>query len=119
MRNTALSGMARAFLEEAVAHLPESMRHVTLAGAGPAAIAPAHAQAGTMPAIRAALAFIPNAELDYDSWVRIGLALKGALGDAGEELFAFWSAVIGLLVLLFFHVVLHRPIVRVELIGYP
>jgi hypothetical protein len=84
--------MARAFLEEAVAHLPESMRHVTLAGAGPAAIAPAHAQAGTMPAIRAALAFIPNAELDYDSWVRIGLALKGALGDAGEELFAFWSA---------------------------
>ena len=26
--------------------------------------------------------FIPNADLDYDSWVRIGLALKGALGDA-------------------------------------
>lgn len=84
--------MAHAFLEEASALLPEGMRHVTLAGGGPAAIAPAHAQAGTMPAIRAALAFIPNAELDYDSWVRIGLALKGALGDAGEELFASWSA---------------------------
>ena len=53
---------------------------------------PAHAQAGTLPAIRAALAYIPNAELDYDSWVRIGLALKGALGDEGEELFAAWSA---------------------------
>ena len=92
MRNTALSGMARAFLEEAVAHLPESMRHVTLAGAGPAAIAPAHAQAGTMPAIRAALAFIPNAELDYDSWIRIGLALKGAVGEAGEKIFSAWSA---------------------------
>jgi hypothetical protein len=85
-------GMARAFLEEASGLLPESMRHVTLAGAGPAAIARAHAQAGTMPAIRAALACIPNAELDYDSWVRIGLALKGALGDAGEDLFASWSA---------------------------
>lgn len=84
--------MAHAFLDEASALLPEGMRHVTLAGGGPAAIAPAHAQAGTMPAIRAALAFIPNAELDYDSWVRIGLALKGALGDAGEELFASWSA---------------------------
>ena len=34
-------------------------------------------------------------------------------------LFGFWSLVIGLLVLLFFHVVLHRPIIRVELIGYP
>ncbi|WP_395663466.1 PriCT-2 domain-containing protein [Aestuariivirga sp.] len=84
--------MARAFLEEASALLPEGMRHVTLAGGGPAAIAPSHAQAGTMSAIRAALAFIPNAELDYDSWVRIGLALKGAVGDAGEELFASWSA---------------------------
>jgi hypothetical protein len=84
--------MARAFLEEASGLLPESMRHVTLAGTGPAAIAPAHAQAGTMPAIRAALACIPNAELDYDSWVRIGLALKGALGDAGEGVFASWSA---------------------------
>lgn len=84
--------MAHAFLDEASALLPEGMRHVTLAGGGPAAIAPAHAQAGTMPAIRAALAFIPNAELDYDSWVRIGLALKGALGEAGEGLFATWSA---------------------------
>lgn len=34
-------------------------------------------------------------------------------------LFGFWALVIGLLVLLFFHVVLHRPIIRVELIGYP
>ena len=53
---------------------------------------PAHAQAGTLPAIRAALAFIPNAELDYDSWIRIGLALKGALGETGADLFASWSA---------------------------
>ena len=49
-------------------------------------------QRGTADAVRAALAFIPNADLDYDSWVRIGLALKGALGDAGSRLFAAWSA---------------------------
>lgn len=82
---------ARAFLDEAVALLPEALRPARLAAdAGDSR--PAHAQAGTLPAIRAALAFLPNAELDYDSWVRIGLALKGALGDAGEELFASWSA---------------------------
>ena len=52
----------------------------------------AHALSGTPEAVRAALAWIPNADLDYDSWVRIGLALKGALGDAGRDLFAAWSA---------------------------
>ena len=51
-----------------------------------------HAQSGTPAAIREALAWIPNADLDYDSWVRIGLALKGALGDAGGDLFTSWSA---------------------------
>jgi hypothetical protein len=33
-------------------------------------------------------AWIPNADLDYDSWVRIGMAIKGAIGEAGAELFA-------------------------------
>ena len=42
--------------------------------------------------MRAALAWIPNADLDYDSWVRIGMAIKGAIGDAGADLFAAWSA---------------------------
>ena len=52
----------------------------------------AHSLSGTPEAVRAALAWIPNADLDYDSWVRIGLALKGALGDGGGDLFAAWSA---------------------------
>ena len=82
---------ARAFLDEATALLPESVKPVRLAS-GVGAPHPSHTQAGTLPAIRAALAFIPNAELDYDSWVRIGLALKGALGETGAELFASWSA---------------------------
>lgn len=51
-----------------------------------------HGQIGTLPAIRSALDWLPNDELDYDSWMRIGMALKGALGDAGGEVFATWSA---------------------------
>jgi hypothetical protein len=47
----------------------------------PVTIARSHSQIGTLPAIEAALAWLPNAELDYDSWMRIGMALKGALGD--------------------------------------
>ena len=91
---------ARAFLDEAFATAcrsrcaRRSSRVCRCNGDGHARgeTRPAHAQAGTLPAIRAALAFIPNAELDYDSWIRIGLALKGALGETGADLFASWSA---------------------------
>ena len=80
---------ARAFLDEAITLLPEQIKPAVLAcGEGRSA----HSQQGTPEAVRAALAFIPNADLDYDSWVRIGMALKGAIGDAGAELFAAWSA---------------------------
>jgi len=82
---------ARAFLDEAVALLPQALRSATLAEPAKAP-RPAHAQQGTPEAVEAALAFIPNADLDYDSWVRIGLAIKGAIGDGGASLFAAWSA---------------------------
>ena len=82
---------ARAFLERAIALLPQALRPTTLASPA-GALRCSHAQQGTPEAVHAALAFLPNADLDYDSWVRIGLALKGALGDAGAELFAAWSA---------------------------
>jgi hypothetical protein len=85
--------MARAFLDEAYALLPEHLRQRGLATGSPAADhLQAHSQMGTLPAIEAALKWLPNAELDYDSWVRIGMALKGALGDAGGDIFAGWSA---------------------------
>ncbi len=88
--------MARAFLDEAFAMLPKRLRPAQLSDLPlqreRSEEGRSHAQAGTLPAIRAALAFIPNAELDYDSWIRIGLALKGALGEAGADLFAAWSA---------------------------
>ncbi|MCL7405922.1 DUF3987 domain-containing protein [Paradonghicola geojensis] len=84
---------ATAFLEEAYALLPETLRKRALAGqAVEAEHLRSHSQIGTLPAIEAALAWLPNAELDYDSWMRVGMALKGALGVAGSDLFADWSA---------------------------
>ena len=85
--------MARAFLDEAYALLPEHLRQRGLTTVSSTAEhLRSHSQIGTLPAIEAALAWLPNAELDYDSWMRVGMALKGALGDAGADLFADWSA---------------------------
>lgn len=84
---------ATAFLDEAYALLPETLRQRGLGAASPAAEHQrAHSQVGTLPAIEAALAWLPNEELDYDSWMRIGMALKGALGNDGADSFAAWSA---------------------------
>ncbi len=80
-----------AWLEAAQALLPEELKPAVLP-ASAARGTPAHALAGTFDAIREALAFIPNADLDYDNWVRIGMAIKGALGEDGADLFAAWSA---------------------------
>jgi hypothetical protein len=84
---------AAAFLEEAEALLPQELLQKSLSVA-PAAegVVPFHGQKGTPTAIRAALSQLPNKELDYDSWMRIGMALKGALGEEGGALFAEWSA---------------------------
>ena len=85
--------MARAFLDEAYALLPDGLRQRGLTTVSSTAEhLRSHSQIGTLPAIEAALAWLPNAELDYDSWMRVGMALKGALGDAGADLFADWSA---------------------------
>lgn len=86
---------ARAFLEEAHALLPPGLRQNSLNGNGATPqghSAPGYSQAGTLPAVEGALGHLPNAELDYDSWMRIGMALKGALGEEGGDLFAAWSA---------------------------
>ncbi len=84
---------AAAFLDEAYALLPEALRQRGLSLVTSATNhLRSHSQIGTLPAIQAALAWLPNAELDYDSWMRIGMALKGALGDAGGDVFAEWSA---------------------------
>jgi hypothetical protein len=83
---------ARAFAEEAYALLPDALRPARLGGNAPAHPSAPGDLRGTTAAVSAALAFIPNVDLDYDSWMRIGMALKGALGDEAESLFAAWSA---------------------------
>ena len=84
---------AAAFLDEAYALLPEALQQRGLAAVSTAAEhLRSYSQIGTLPAIRAALAWLPNAELDYDSWMRVGMAMKGALGEAGADVFADWSA---------------------------
>lgn len=47
---------------------------------------------GTREAVADAMRFIPNDDLHYNDWVRIGYAIKGALGDDGFDIFAEWSA---------------------------
>jgi putative DNA primase/helicase len=53
---------------------------------------PNEALRGDPDRVRDALEAIPNDDLDYDSWIYVGLALKGALGDAGRDAWEAWSA---------------------------
>lgn len=85
---------AREFAQEAYMLIPPALRPKSLSvgrqAVGECANLPE--QRGTFAAVEDALTYIVNADLDYDSWVRIGMAIKGALGDAGWPLFERWSA---------------------------
>ncbi len=85
---------AREFAREAYLMIPPEQRPKTIAtglrASGDCASLPE--QRGTLEAVTDALTFIDNADLHYDSWVRIGMAIKGALGDEGWPLFESWSA---------------------------
>lgn len=39
-----------------------------------------------------ALAYVPNNDLPYDDWIKIGLSLYAALGSDGRDLWENWSA---------------------------
>lgn len=85
---------AREFAKEAYLLIPLDQRPKSLT-VGPRATgecANLPEQRGTFEAVEDALTHIVNADLDYDSWVRIGMAIKGALGDEGWPLFEDWSA---------------------------
>lgn len=85
---------AREFAQQAYQLVPPELRPKTL-GVGRQAANDSDTlpeQRGTFDAIEDALTCIPNSDLDYDSWVRIGMAIKGALGDQGWPLFEAWSA---------------------------
>jgi Primase C terminal 2 (PriCT-2) len=47
---------------------------------------------GTVEAVTDALRFIANADLAYGVWIRMGMAIRGALGEDGGAVFADWSA---------------------------
>lgn len=88
---------AREFAKEAYRLIPAELRPKTLGVGLLTPVDGAHLpeQRGTYEAVKDALTHIVNADLDYDSWVRIGLALKGAVGDEGWPLFEAWSASCG------------------------
>jgi hypothetical protein len=46
---------------------------------------------GTLEAVKAALAYLPNEDLDGASWITMGNAIKAALGDQGREVWLDWS----------------------------
>ena len=92
---------ARAFIAQGLALLPEGMRPVRLernhsvipnGSPSPVVCQTSHDLGGTQEAIQDALRHLVNADLPYDDWVRVGMAIKGALGEAGAGLFADWSA---------------------------
>jgi len=79
-----------------IAHFP-AQRLAKIAKAGPRSVLlPVAAfggaqQRGTVDAVNAAMRHIGNPDLHYDEWIRIGMALKGALGEEGRSLFDAWS----------------------------
>lgn len=82
----------RAFLAVAYEHIPVDFRPATLGGDDRGVHRAHDYLQGTYDAVEHALARIPNPDLPYEDWMRIGMALKGGLGDAGQVLFFRWSA---------------------------
>jgi hypothetical protein len=90
---TISEAQANAFAVAAIALVPPELRPARLPhlNGAEAAVGGVGEQRGTLEAVTEALRFIANDDLAYDSWVRIGLAIKGALGDDGWPLFKAWS----------------------------
>lgn len=82
----------RAFAEAAWAMLPPELQQKSLVETAPRSEwAGPSDQKGTREAIESALAWLPNDDLHWDDWFRVGMALKGALGDEGRDLWLAWS----------------------------
>ncbi|MEG3640707.1 PriCT-2 domain-containing protein [Magnetococcus sp. PR-3] len=90
---------AHDFIDQGLALLPERIRPTRLPEQNtPVSYQPTYPMAtsgdqrGTFEAVADAMRYIVNADLPYDDWVRIGMAIKGALGEEGASLFAEWSS---------------------------
>jgi hypothetical protein len=85
----------RQFVKEALELVPPELRPARLLNGGNNGGAEAPSplgQRGTYDAVASALEALPNQDLPYDNWIRIGLATKAPIGDAGLLLFMRWSA---------------------------
>ena len=83
---------ALTWLDAAYAALPDTLKPATLAGpTTPSAWRGPADPRGTLEAVAAALAWIPNDDLDGHSWITIGNAIKAALGEDGRQLWLDWS----------------------------
>ena len=81
-----------AWLDAAHAALPPELKPKSLAGpTAPTAWRGPSDPRGTVDAVAAALAWIPNDDLDGHSWIKIGNAIKAAVGDDGRDLWLDWS----------------------------
>jgi hypothetical protein len=91
---TVTKEQVEAFVAQAITLVPSELRPNGLPRPASApGVTPGPSELrGTFDAVASALQYIVNADLDYDSWVRIGMAIKGALGEEGRQLFEAWSA---------------------------
>ena len=81
-----------AFLDAAWRLLPRQVRQASLLDHAPtSAWRGPSGPRGTLDAVTAALEYLPNEDLPWEDWFRIGMALKGALGEEGRELWLAWS----------------------------
>lgn len=81
------------WLDQAYAMIPEGLRPHTLIGdsAQPGTWRGPSDPRGTHEGVQAALAFMPNDDLDGHSWITMGNAIKAALGEEGKDLWLAWS----------------------------
>ena len=83
---------ALAWLDAAFLLVPDSFRPKSLSTAS--GVSSWHGPSdprGTFDAIKSALEYIPNDDLDGSSWIMICNAVKAALGREGRELWVDWS----------------------------
>lgn len=83
----------RAFVEREILSVPAELRHSRLGPDRAREVYWTHDNnpRGTIPAITEAIGHIPNDDLQYDDWIKIGMAIKAAIGEAGLPVWVAWS----------------------------
>jgi hypothetical protein len=84
---------AMAWLEAAFKLVPEELRPKRLSdgNVGLSIDRISNDPTGTYPAVKSALAFIPNNDVDGTGWITMLNAIKAAIGEQGRELWIDWS----------------------------